>query len=196
MQFGKFLAVFQRNPAEPNETLVTAYIALALKARLLEQAKKYETVPILRNLVPAMVLTGKSSFNAGNSISAGLPVFARNNVKAVAAIIGGPRPMCPSCFPLSACQARALKLDKGQAGPVSVSLQGDKQLLEPDLLQPCRPDADPFRETKACDCQRSILRQAIRSCVKGGTANAQTKRLRAQPVCEARDRLLGQNGRS
>jgi hypothetical protein len=195
MQFGKFLAVFQANPAEPNETLITAYIALALKARLLEQAKKYEKVPILRNLVPAMVLTGKSSFNAGNSISAGLPIFARNNVKAIAAIIEGPRPMCPSCFPLASCQpqARMLELDEAEAKPFAVRLKGEKQLLEPDLLQPCRPNVDPFRATRTCSCRRSMLRHAVRSCVRDGTAST---RLRAQPVCESRDRFLGQNGRS
>jgi hypothetical protein len=44
-------------------------------------------VPVLRNLVPAQVLAGKSSFNTGNSISAGLPVYARNQVKAIAAIL-------------------------------------------------------------------------------------------------------------
>jgi len=33
------------------------------------------------------VLAGKSSFNSGNSISAGLPVYARNEVKAIAAIL-------------------------------------------------------------------------------------------------------------
>ena len=42
---------------------------------------------MLRNLVPAQVLAGKSSFNSGNSISAGLPVYARNQVKAMAAIL-------------------------------------------------------------------------------------------------------------
>ena len=45
-------------------------------------------MPVLRNLVPAQVLAGKSSFNTGNSISAGLPVYARNQVKAIA---GDPR---------------------------------------------------------------------------------------------------------
>jgi hypothetical protein len=41
-------------------------------------------VPVLRNLVPAQVLVGKSSFNTGNSISAGLPDYTRNRIKAVA----------------------------------------------------------------------------------------------------------------
>jgi len=42
---------------------------------------------VLRNLVPAQVLAGKSSFNSGSSISAGLPVYARNQVKAIAGIL-------------------------------------------------------------------------------------------------------------
>jgi hypothetical protein len=42
---------------------------------------------VLRNMVPAQVLAGKSSFNSGKSLSAGLPVYARNQVKAIAAIL-------------------------------------------------------------------------------------------------------------
>jgi hypothetical protein len=44
-------------------------------------------VPVLRNLVPAQVLAGESSFNSGNSISAGLPIYARNQAKAIAALL-------------------------------------------------------------------------------------------------------------
>jgi hypothetical protein len=88
LRFGKFLSVLQQHPADPSQTIVTAYVALAIKAKVLENKKEYESVPILRNLVPAQVLVGNSSFNSGNSISAGLPVYARNQVKAVAAILG------------------------------------------------------------------------------------------------------------
>ena len=38
-------------------------------------------------LARAQVLGGKSSFNSGNSISAGLSVYARNQVKAIASIL-------------------------------------------------------------------------------------------------------------
>ena len=41
----------------------------------------------MRNLVPAQVLLGHSSFNTGKSISAGLPNYARNQIKAIAAIL-------------------------------------------------------------------------------------------------------------
>ena len=54
---------------------------------VLEKKKEYETVPVLRNLVPAQVLMGNSSFNTGSSISGGLPVYARNRIEAVAAMI-------------------------------------------------------------------------------------------------------------
>jgi hypothetical protein len=84
LKFGKFLAVIQRDPADANRTIATAYIALAVKARIIENKKKYENVPVLRNLVPAQVLVGKSSFNSGSSISAGLPLYTRNKIKAVA----------------------------------------------------------------------------------------------------------------
>ena len=57
------------------------------KSDVLDRKKEYEKVPVLRNLVPAQVLVGNSSFNTGNSISAGLPVYVRNRIKAIAAII-------------------------------------------------------------------------------------------------------------
>ena len=87
MQFGKFLAVLQPHPANPNMTVVSAFMALAIETDVLEKKKEYENVPVLRNMVPAQVLVGKSSFNTGNSISAGLPDYARNRIKAIAAIL-------------------------------------------------------------------------------------------------------------
>jgi hypothetical protein len=87
MQFGKMLAVFQGHPTDASQTVVTVFMALAVESSLLGKKKEYAKVPVLRNLVPAQVLAGKSSFNTGNSISAGLPVYARNQVKAIAGII-------------------------------------------------------------------------------------------------------------
>ncbi len=87
MQFGKLLAVFQRHPTDANQTIVTVFMSLAVETSLLGKKKEFMNVPVLRNLVPAQVLAGKSSFNTGNSISAGLPVYARNQVKAIAAIL-------------------------------------------------------------------------------------------------------------
>jgi hypothetical protein len=87
MQFGKFLAIFQPHPNDPQKTVATAYIALAVETDVLEKKKDFERVPVLRNLVPAQVLAGNSSFNSGTSISAGLPDYARNRVKAFAAIL-------------------------------------------------------------------------------------------------------------
>jgi hypothetical protein len=166
MQFGKFLAVFQEDPADPDQTTVTAFIALALKSRLLEKAKKYENVPVLRNLVPAMVLTGQSSFNAGSSISAGLPIFARNNLKAVASILDGARPACPSCVPPAACgsPSHAIELDAANQSSMPASVGPGEQRLEPDLLQLCRRSIDPFALADSCACQGSILKQEVGSC--------------------------------
>lgn len=87
MQFGKFLAVFQQDPADPNRTVATACIVLAIKSRVLENRRKFENVPVLRNLVPSQVLMGRSSFNTGTSISAGLPLYARNHIRAVAEML-------------------------------------------------------------------------------------------------------------
>ena len=45
---------------------------------------------VLRNLVPAQVLMGNSSFNTGTSISAGLPDYTRNRIKAIAGLLEKP----------------------------------------------------------------------------------------------------------
>jgi hypothetical protein len=87
MRFGKFLAVTQRHPTDPNKTIATAFMALAVKTDVLEMKKEYESYPVLRNLVPAQVLAGKSSFNTGKSISAGLPEYTRNRIKAIASLL-------------------------------------------------------------------------------------------------------------
>lgn len=89
MRFGKFLAVFQKHPSDPNRTVVTAFMALGVKTSVLDRKKEFERVPILRNLVPAQVLMGNSSFNVGTSISAGLPKYARNRIEAIAGILQG-----------------------------------------------------------------------------------------------------------
>jgi hypothetical protein len=87
MKFGKFYAVFQSHPTDPGKTVVTAFMALAIKASLLDEKRGYEKVPVLRNLVPADVLMGRSSFNSGTSISAGLPQYARNEIKTIAGLL-------------------------------------------------------------------------------------------------------------
>jgi hypothetical protein len=87
MQFGKFLAVLQPDPADAKKSVVSAFVALAVDSDLFEKKKELESVPILRNLVPAQVLAGNSSFNTGDSISAGLPKYSRNRVKAIAALL-------------------------------------------------------------------------------------------------------------
>jgi hypothetical protein len=89
MEFGKLLAVFQPHPTDANKTVVSVYVALAIDSNLLTKRKEYLQVPVLRNMVPAQVLAGKSSFNSGQSISAGLPLYARNQVKAIAGLLGG-----------------------------------------------------------------------------------------------------------
>ncbi|ACA19657.1 conserved hypothetical protein [Methylobacterium sp. 4-46] len=84
LRFGKFLAVLQPAAGDPGKTVVTATMALGIKADVLDRKKEYERVPVLRNLLPAQVLMGNSSFNTGNSISAGLPTYARNRIAAFA----------------------------------------------------------------------------------------------------------------
>jgi hypothetical protein len=87
MRFGKLVAVIQPNPADAKSSIATVMIALAVGSNTLDQKKKYQSVPVLRNLVPSQVLLGNSSFNTGNSISAGLPSYVRNRIKAIAGIL-------------------------------------------------------------------------------------------------------------
>ncbi len=87
MQFAKLLAVVQAHPSDAAKSVVTLFTVLAVESDVLEKKKEYERVPVLRNLVPAQVLMGHSSFNTGSSISAGLPEYARNRVKAIAGIL-------------------------------------------------------------------------------------------------------------
>ena len=87
MKFGKFLAVFQAHLSDAGKTVVTAFMALAVKASVLDERRGYEKVPVLHNLVPAQVLMGQSSFNSGESISAGLPRYARNEIRTIAGLL-------------------------------------------------------------------------------------------------------------
>ena len=87
MRLGKLIAVMQPNPADANSTIATVMIALAVSSHTLDTKKKYQDVPVLRNMVPSQVLLGQSSFNTGNSLSAGLPVYVRNRIKAIAGML-------------------------------------------------------------------------------------------------------------
>jgi len=84
---GKILAVIQQHPSEPKASIATVYLALAIRSDMLTKQRDFLKAPILRNLVPAQLLLGRSSFNNGDSISAGLPQFARSRIKAIAAMI-------------------------------------------------------------------------------------------------------------
>ena len=83
----KLLAVFQADPSDANKTVVTAYMVLAIPESVFDKKKDFEKVPVLRNLVPAQVLMGQSSFNSGDSISAGLPKYARNEIRTIANLL-------------------------------------------------------------------------------------------------------------
>jgi hypothetical protein len=87
MQFGKLLAVVQPHPANSSRSVVTIMLALGVETDVLELKKDYAKYPVLRNLVPVQVLLGKSSFNVGTSLSAGLPAYARNRIRALAQLM-------------------------------------------------------------------------------------------------------------
>ena len=88
LRFGKFLAIVQPVPNEPGKSVVTTYMALAVKADVLDRKQEYARVPVLKNLLPVQVLMGNSSFNTGTSISAGLPTYARNRIASFAEAVG------------------------------------------------------------------------------------------------------------
>lgn len=88
IQSGKILAVVQPLPGDAGASVATIYLALAIRSDVLEKQRDFLNAPILRNLVPAQLLMGRSSFNNGNSVSAGLPQFARGRIAALAAMIG------------------------------------------------------------------------------------------------------------
>ena len=84
---GKILAVIQQHPTDANASVATLFLALAIRSDVLGKQRDFLKAPILRNLVPAQLLLGRSSFNSGDSISAGLPQFARGRIKSIAAMI-------------------------------------------------------------------------------------------------------------
>jgi hypothetical protein len=92
MKFGKLLAVFQSHPTDADKTVVTAYMVLAIDESVLDKKRDFDKVPVLRNLVPAQVLMGQSSFNSGDSISAGLPKYARNEIRTIANLLAADKP--------------------------------------------------------------------------------------------------------
>jgi hypothetical protein len=87
MQSGKLLAVLQAHPQDAGKTVATVFMALDVEADVLEKKREFERVPVLRNLVPAQVLMGNSSFNSGQSLSAGLPAYVRNRIVAMAGLL-------------------------------------------------------------------------------------------------------------
>jgi len=89
MQFGKLLAVLQPHPDDANATIASVYLVLGVRDDVLNKQRDFAKAPVLRNLVPAQLLMGNSSFNSGNSISAGLPKYARSRIQAIAAIMDG-----------------------------------------------------------------------------------------------------------
>ena len=89
LRFGKLIVVVQPAPSDPNKAVLSVYIALAVKADVLNRKKEYERTPVLRNLVPAQVLMGTSSFNSGTSLSAGLPVYARSRIRTLVTLLAG-----------------------------------------------------------------------------------------------------------
>ena len=74
MQFGKVISVLQDSPSNPNQTIMTTYFVIALKQRT------YNMFGEIRD-----ILMGTSGmFNTATGITAGLPVYSQNTIKAMA----------------------------------------------------------------------------------------------------------------
>src|SRR5476649_2040964 len=58
MRFGKLMAMFQQNPSDANSTIATVMIAVAVSSSTVDSRKKYQDVPVLKQLVPLQVLMG------------------------------------------------------------------------------------------------------------------------------------------
>src|SRR5260370_17652642 len=51
MKFGKFFAVFQAHPSNAEKPVVTAFMALAIKASVLHETHAFHKVPVLPHLL-------------------------------------------------------------------------------------------------------------------------------------------------
>ena len=89
MSFGKLLAVFQAHPDRCRQDGGDRLYGARPSSRTYWRRRRSSTnVPVLRNLLPAQVLAGNSSFNTGTSISAGVPKYVRHQVLAIARLMG------------------------------------------------------------------------------------------------------------
>lgn len=74
MQFGKVIVVLQDSPSNPNQTVMTTYFVIGLKKRT------WDSFGEIRD-----ILMGESMmFNTSTGITAGLPVYSQNTIKAMA----------------------------------------------------------------------------------------------------------------
>ncbi len=74
MQYGKVISVLQDSPANPNQTIMTTYFVIGLKQRTYNQFAEIRDI-----------FMGRSSlFNTATGITAGLPVYSQNTIKAMA----------------------------------------------------------------------------------------------------------------
>ena len=88
MQFGKLFAVFQQHPADPNKTVVSVFMTLAVESNILVKRREYAQVPVPESGAgpsPA----GKSSFTPGKHAERGPADLCPHQVKAIAAILSG-----------------------------------------------------------------------------------------------------------
>ena len=76
----------------PNEVVTSSMRSVGTRAWIMVLLGRDQNDPLFLQFKEAQdsvlePFLGKSSFNSGKSISAGLPVYARNQVKAIAALL-------------------------------------------------------------------------------------------------------------
>lgn len=67
MHYGKSLAIFQPHPTDPGKTVMSAYVAIAVKKRTYD-----------KHAIVGEVLEGKSMLNTSTGVTSGLPNFMQN----------------------------------------------------------------------------------------------------------------------
>jgi len=87
IEFGKMLAVFQQHPSDPNKTVVSVFMSLGLESNILTKRKDYARFRCCEISFQLRFLLAGVRSTRESSLSAGLPVYARNQVKAIAAIL-------------------------------------------------------------------------------------------------------------
>ena len=86
MKFGKLFAVFQAYPADPGKTIVTAFMALAIKTRVLDENAVLDRAGVAQPRAGAS-LDGSVVLQRGQFDQRRVTEYARNEIKTIAELL-------------------------------------------------------------------------------------------------------------